>query len=140
MTLPLDIRFRNLRPSPLVEDDIRRRAAKLHTLCDAMTSCHVLVEVPHRHHEKGNRFHVRIDIAVPGTEIAVTRESNLNASASDEEAWAKALEVDAMRTNLQLVVREAFDVAKRRVEEYAERRRHEVKTHERGSSGLLRAT
>jgi hypothetical protein len=72
---------------------------------------------------------VRIDLTAPGTEIAVTRDSTLQTSTKDEKAWVKAFEVDAMRTHLQLVVREAFDVARRRLQDYARRRRRAVKTH-----------
>ncbi len=33
-----------------------------------MTGCRVLVELAERHHEQGNRFHIRIDLTVPGDE------------------------------------------------------------------------
>jgi ribosome-associated translation inhibitor RaiA len=136
MKLPVEIRFRNLRRSALIEDDIRQRAERLNTYCGDITSCRVLVEVPHRHHEKGNPFHVRINLTVPDDDIAVTRASTLHASAKDEHAWVKALEVDAMRIDVQLVVREAFDAVRRRLQDYARRRRGAVKAHERGVRGV----
>jgi hypothetical protein len=127
MNIPVDIRFRNLRRSSLIEDDIRRRAEKLTAYCGDLIACRVLVEVPHRHHEKGNRYRVRIDLVAPGTEIAVAHASSLRAVG--EEARLKALEIDAMRIDVQLVVREAFEAARRRLQDYARRRRGAVKTH-----------
>jgi cold shock CspA family protein len=94
-------------------------------------SCRVVVTIPHRHHEAGNRFSLRIDLTVPGGEIAVNRESNLHASRKDlgEQDWVKQFEVEGMRKDLKLVIREAFDVARRRIQDYARKRRLEVKTH-----------
>ena len=128
MSIPVDIRFRNLRRSSLIEDDIRRRAEKLHAYCGDISSCHVVVEVPHRHHGKGHRYHVRIDLTAPGTEIAVAHASSLRGVGV--QARLKALEIDAMRIDVQLVVREAFEAARRRLQDYARRRRGAVKTHD----------
>lgn len=124
MTRSSDISFHNLRPSALIRDDIARRIARLRLQCDDLISCRVVVEKPHRHHERGNRFHVAIEVAVPGADIAVTRTSALRRGAAEgQDGWTKSLEVDAMRADLQLVVREAFDVARRRLRDYARRRK-----------------
>ena len=45
--------------------------------------CHVLVELAQRHREAGNRYHVRIDLTVPGEEIVVAHEASLHATDQD---------------------------------------------------------
>lgn len=124
MTLSPDISFHNLRPSALIRDDIASRIDQLRLYCDDLISCRVVVEKPHRRHERGNRFHVAIEVAVPGAEIVVTHASALKSPAADgHDEWKKSLEVDAMRADLQLVIREAFDVARRRLKDHLRRRR-----------------
>lgn len=132
MRLPLSIIFRGISPTDWIEAEIRKRAEKLDTYYGDVMSCRVTVEVPHWHHEKGNRFGLRIDLTVPGDEIVVNHESSLHASTQDLEKreWAKALEIEGMRKDLRLVIREAFDVARRQLQDYARRQRGDVKTHE----------
>jgi hypothetical protein len=50
MKLPIAITFRGISSSKWIEDDIRKRAAKLDVLCRDIMSCHVVVDMPHRHH------------------------------------------------------------------------------------------
>ncbi len=132
MRLPLSISFRGISPKDWIEADIRRHAEKLNTYYRDIMSCRVTVEIPHWHHEKGNRFALRIDLTVPGDEIVVNHESSLHSSTQDFGAleWAKALEVEGMRKDLRLVIREAFDAARRQLQDYARRQRGAVKTHE----------
>ena len=131
MQVPLIVTFDGLSQSDWIEADIRKRVAKLETYCPDIMSCHVVVAVPHRHHETGNRFSLRIDLTVPGDEIAVNRASNLHGSRKDlaEQEWVKQFDVEGMRTDLKLVIREAFDIARRRLQDYARKRRLAVKTH-----------
>lgn len=133
MKLPVEIRFRHMRPSEWIDADLRKRADKLGTYCRRIHSCHVVVEIPHRHHETGNRFHVSLDLVVPGEEIAVTRTANLHASTKQlsERAWAKEFEVEGNRKDIRVVIRDTFDVARRRLQEYERRRRGEIKTLQR---------
>ena len=140
MQTPMTVTFRGMSPSVWIEGDIRKRAAKLETVCRDITSCHVIVDVPHRHHDEGNRFSVRIDLTVPGEELAVTRESNVHAAAKDlgEEDWTKRFDVEGERKHLRLVIKDAFDVARRRIQDYTRRRRLDVKTHETPSHGRVR--
>jgi cold shock CspA family protein len=114
MKLPLQVSFHNTDPLPGVEQTVRDRAARLDRYCDHVMSCRVVVDVPHRHHRTGNLYQVRVDITVPGDEIAVTRE------APEHEA-AKGLSV---------AIRDAFDAADRLLEDYVRRRRLDVKRHE----------
>ncbi len=134
MTLPITVTFRGMPPRDWIEAEIVKRAGKLGTYADIM-SCHVTVVVPHHRHTGGNRFTVHIDLRVPGGEIAVTRDSNLHASEKklQAESWAKAFDIEAQRKHVGLVIREAFDVARRRLQDFARKRRGAVKVHPRSS-------
>jgi hypothetical protein len=127
MKLPVTVAFHGMPPSEWIEREIRRRAAKLDRFCRDIMACRVVVDIPHRHREWGNRFDLRIELTVPGEEIAVTRESNLHALSHDleEDEWVKQLDIEGMRKDLRLVIREAFDVSRRRLEDYA--RKHQLK-------------
>jgi ribosome-associated translation inhibitor RaiA len=101
-------------PSEAIESLLRERAAGLERFHDRMTRCHVVVDVPHRHHRKGRHYAVRIDITTPTGEIVVTRDPPLDDSHQDFNA----------------VVRDAFNAAARQLEDHVRRSRGDVKTHE----------
>jgi ribosome-associated translation inhibitor RaiA len=71
--------------------------------------CRVVVDVPHRRHHTGNQYQVRLDIIVPGDEIAVSREAPEHDTARDFAA----------------AVSEAFDTAERQLEDYVRKRREQ---------------
>ena len=73
MTAPVQVTFRDFPPSEAVTRHVEKRADKLGLFFGRITRCHVVVETPHRHHKHGPRFHVRIDLRVPGKEIVVSR-------------------------------------------------------------------
>lgn len=113
MSFPLTISFRDLEPSPAIEDYIRSWAAKLETAYDRIERCQVVIERPHQHHHQGQRFHVRITLAVPGPDIEVSRDHSLDGGHED----------------LHVAVRDAFLAARRQLEDHARRQRGDVKTH-----------
>jgi cold shock CspA family protein/ribosome-associated translation inhibitor RaiA len=139
MELPIQITYRNLAPSDELEALIRERVAKLDRYHDRLTACRVLVEVPHRHRQEGTHFHVRIDLTAPGGEIVVSHEPSLHRSLQDieTEQVAKAADVEPMRQYALVAVREAFDIARRRLQDYARRQRGAVKTHEAPAHGTV---
>ena len=126
MTRPITVTFRGMRRSARMEADIRRRLGKLAGLCGEILSGHVVVEVPHRHHAAGNRFGLRILLEVPREEIAVSHAANLHAATRhvDEREWKKRFDVEAMRKDIRVVIRDAFGVARRRLQDYERRRWH----------------
>jgi hypothetical protein len=131
MTKPIAIAFPKTRPSPWLESEIRERVERLHVVCADILSCRVVVDIPHRHHRNGNRFSLRIEIVVPGEDLAVTRDANLHRAVKDrhEPVWSKRFDVEATRRDIRLVLGDAFDAAKRRLRDYAQRHRREVKRH-----------
>jgi ribosome-associated translation inhibitor RaiA len=110
---PLQITFRDIDPSASVEARIRDHAAKLDELHDGIVSCRVMVETSHRHHHKGRLYHVRIDLTMPGAELVVSRDPEDNHA----------------REDVYVAIRDAFDAARRRLQNRAQRQRGEVKAH-----------
>jgi cold shock CspA family protein len=138
MKVPLKITFRNMPPSAAIEENILEKAAKLDSLFDDITSCRVIVEAPHRRHHKGKAYVVRIDITVPGDELVINRApKRLDAAkASHPEELEKDLSEihepskHAAREDLYVAIRDAFNAAGRKLQDYARRRRGKKKTHE----------
>lgn len=107
MNIPVHIQFIGLDASDFVSRLVHEQAEKLEGLYDRITSCHVALSQPHRHHRKGNIFHVQIRISVPQEEIVVSVETKEN-----------PLPVDTYN-----VIRDGFDCTRRRLIEYVGKRR-----------------
>ena len=116
MQTPLQITIRDVEHSAALETHIRDKANKLDEFFDHIMSCHVVVEMPHKHHHQGKQFNVRIDIGVPGDEIVVNRDHH---------------------EDVYVALRDAFDVAKRMLEDYAHKIRGNVKAHQPKSEDEL---
>jgi len=139
MQLTPTITFRGMEPSAALEADIRTRIAKLETYYHPIMGCRVIVEPGQRHHAAGNRYHVRIDLTVPGEEIVVAHDASLHGTAQDVDAerGRKAFESDPERKHVRVAIREAFDVARRRLQDYARRQRGTVKAAARQPRGRI---
>lgn len=107
MAIPLQITFRDIATTPAIEDNIRERAQRLERFSQHITSCHVVVETPHAHHHKGMLYHVRIDLAVPGEQLTVSR----------------APEQHHAHEDVYVAIRDAFDAATRRLADHVQRQR-----------------
>lgn len=114
MELPLQITWRNIDKSEAIDADIRDKANKLEDFYDHIISCRVVVEAPHKNHHKGNLYRLRIDIKVPDKEIVVTRDPAANHAHED----------------MYVSIRDAFDAARRQIQDYARVRRGHVKPHD----------
>lgn len=114
MRQPLQIAFRNIDPSPALEHLIREHADKLDRFFGRIIAKRVVFEVPHRHQHQGKHYTVQVVLTVPGDELVV--HSDKPGSHGHESADA--------------AIRDAFDAARRPLERFAERHRHEVKSHE----------
>ncbi len=102
MQTPVQVAFRDFPVDDLIESACRREAEKLERYYDRITSCRVVVAQPHRHKRTGNQYDIRIDIKVPGAEIVVNREPPQQ---HQDEDW-------------QIAVHDAFDRARRRLEDH----------------------
>lgn len=116
MQLPLQIVFRDVPRSDAIESAIRERADKLEQFFDRIMGCRVTIGIIQKHRHQGKLFNVRIDLTVPGSEIVINRD--------------KAEDV-------YVAIRDAFDHAKRKLEDHARRQRGDVKTHETEVAGRI---
>ncbi len=107
MPLSLQVTFRDMQPSPAVEARIRECGEKLLRINDNIHRCHVVVEAPHQRHTKGAVFHIHVDISLPGAELVVSREPELNPEHED----------------VYLALRDAFKAVRRQLENYSQQRR-----------------
>jgi ribosomal subunit interface protein len=113
MKLPVEITFRDMPVSEALEENIREKVEKLEQFCDHITSCRVVIETSHQHKHKGNLYHIRIDLTVPGQELVVSRDPSENLAHADA----------------YVAVRDAFTAARRQLEKYVQSNRRDEKAH-----------
>src|SRR5574341_1329109 len=134
MKLPVQIAWRDMEPSPAVEARIREEAAKLDEFHDQIMGCRVMIEIPHHHRRRGYRFHIRIDLTMPGGEIVVNHEPTLHGSLQrlEDEERTKAQEASAPHKDIFVAIRDVFKAARRQLQDFVRRQSGAVKHHEAG--------
>jgi len=141
MTLiPTQVTFRGFEPPGELEADVQERIAWLEQFYGGIVRCRVLVELPHRHRHDGRHFHVRVELTVPGGEpIVVSHEPSLHGPLKDvaEEAARKEAEIEAVHRYARVAVHDAFDAARRRLQDFAREERGVVKAHEVPAHGQV---
>lgn len=105
MQAPLQITFRGMSPVASVESLITEHWNRLARFADRVVRGHVIIDVPHRRQRAGRHFSVHVDIAVTGGTIAVTRDPDRTSP-----------------QQLDVVIHDVFDAAKRQLEDAAKRR------------------
>jgi ribosomal subunit interface protein len=108
MKPPLQISLHGIERSNALYNAIQEKAEKLDRYYNHIMSCRVVLELAGRHKRQGKQFTARIDLKVPGGEIVVNKEH-------DED--------------LQIALRDAFDAARRRLEDFGREQRGDVKHH-----------
>lgn len=122
MQVPLELSFRNMERSAEIEAEVRDKVDKLEEFYDRITSCRVVIEAPHQHHRKGNVYHVRIYLSVPQHDVVVERDPGEHHAHQD----------------VHVAIRDAFDAARRQLQDLARKQRGTTKTHESPSHGRVR--
>ena len=118
MDLPLQITARNIDLTDAIKAEITEKAEKLDTFYDRIMRCRVVVECPKRHQNDGKLYNLSILMKVPGAELAVKRELN---------------------KDLYVAIRDAFDAARRKLEDFSGEHRGSVKHHEEPPRGRISA-
>ncbi|MEO1767263.1 HPF/RaiA family ribosome-associated protein [Thiobacter aerophilum] len=116
MQLPLQVTFRDIPHSDAVETAIREKAQKLDRFYDRIMALRAVVGTIQRHHHQGKLYNVRLDITVPGGEIVINRDK---------------------AEDIYVAIRDAFDAARRKLEDFARKQRGEVKAHEVEKRGRI---
>ena len=100
----------------LAQPSISDKVARLEKQFDRMTHCRVVVEAPHRHAHKKRPYQIKVEIGMAGrAPIIVHSDHDYNASHED----------------IGFAVRDAFDAARRQINELTDKRGEPAK-HERG--------
>lgn len=121
MQIPLQVTFRNLEHSEFIEAAVREKTDKLEQFADKITSCRVIIEAPHKHHHKGVIYRVKVDMTLPGKEIVVNHHSDKHHEHED----------------VYVAIRDAFNAARRQLEDYVRQRRGDVKTHDTPAQTII---
>lgn len=121
MQTPLEIHFKNMGRSEAVETAVRERIGKLEKLFDGITSCHVYIDAPHRHHRKGNHYEVRMEVRIPGKELAVNNKPG---------------DVNA-HEDVYVAIRDAFNAMERQLKRWKRQVRGEPRGREAPLQGRI---
>lgn len=108
MHCPLQINYENLPESEALSAQIRQKADKLEQFVPHLINCIVTVGLPHRHSQQGERYFVQIDVTAPGTEIVSNKQQH---------------------EDVYVALRDAFDAAKRLLEDRVRVQRGQTKHH-----------
>lgn len=121
MQTPVRITFRGMEPSPAVEARVRQHVDWLERFHQRVTGCHVIIESPPTHRRKGAPFEVKIELTAPGGRISVRSERAEHAAYAD----------------VYVALRDAFDAARRLLQDHVRERRGEVKRREPRKLGTV---
>ena len=113
MQTQAQVSFDDIPIDEAVRDAVLEHIDHLERFCDRITSCHVVIAQPHRHHREGRLYSVRVDVRVPGGEIIINREHHL----------------DHAHEDVFIALRDAFAAARRRLEDHVRRQRSVEKMH-----------
>lgn len=108
------ILFRGFEPREDTRNLINYQIEQLERRCQRITSLRIAVDSP-RPQKSGGAFDVRIDIVVPGDELAINHHPGESERKDDVDA----------------TIRDAFRAANRRLLSWASRRRGRAKAHRR---------
>lgn len=111
--IPTDLTFRDLEPSDALRSVVLERVARLERFSADILSCAVVIGRSEHRHRQGNRFDVRVRLKMRGHDVEA---GNTPAD-------------DTRHEDAYVAVGDAFDALRRRVQDYARRRRGEVKAH-----------
>ena len=95
----------------------RKRLKSWKKSYDNITSCRVVIELPHHSQNKGNLYQTTIYLSVPGGAIEVAKGNRKNHS--HEDAYI----------SIRDSFRDSFREAARQLGDHLDKRRHQVKTH-----------
>jgi len=109
MEIGLQITARDIEVTDAIRADIEGKAEKLNKYYDRIMRCRVVLESPKRHQREGKLYNVHIYITVPGSELMVKRD---------------------LDKDLYVAIRDAFQAARRKLEDFAGQQRLDVKRHE----------
>lgn len=116
MIIPLEITGHGIEIDESLREEIAERANKLDKFYDRIMRCRIVVDEPKRHPHEGKLYSVHIIMTVPGSEIVTKREQN---------------------ADLWVAMRDSFQAAQRKLEDFSREQRGDVKSHEKQPRGRI---
>jgi hypothetical protein len=101
--------------SPAVETRVRELANHLGVFSDRILGCRVVLDSPHRHQHQGKVFNVKVQLTLPGEDVVVDMER------PDRDG----------HEDVYVVLRDAFDAARRQLQTRMATLRNEPNRHEK---------
>jgi ribosome-associated translation inhibitor RaiA len=122
MKVPLQVVFEHIAHVDYIEERVRQEVEKLEQFYDHIMSARVVIARPQHTHHKGDTYSVRLHLTVPGAEdIAVSRD----------------LAVTGRHEDVQVTITDAFDAARRQLQDLVRKRQGHVKAHEMPPHGII---
>jgi cold shock CspA family protein len=128
----------------MIEKQIRRQVRKLEQFYWHIIGCRVVVEAPHRHHRKGKSFVIRIDLVLPAKELVINNAAQpLRATKISEQEPENLLpkthepSKEGAHKDAYVAIRDAFNAAGRKLQDYARRRSGALKMRESAPRGQV---
>jgi cold shock CspA family protein/ribosome-associated translation inhibitor RaiA len=123
MTVPLQVAFEHVAHVDYIEERVRQEAEKLEQFCDRLASVRAVIARPQHRHHKGDAYSVRLHLTVPGAaDIAISRDPAATGRHED----------------VQVTITDAFDAARRQLQDLVRKRQGHVKVHEIPPHGTIR--
>ena len=109
--IPYEVSFRDIDSSEFLQSAIEEKIEKIQKHYDHLIGCKVTVSAPHKHQNQGKIFHIQIQLKVPGNDIFVNREPELNHAHED----------------FYIALRDAFEAATRQLDRLSEKQNKKTK-------------
>lgn len=106
--VPILVHYREMAPLPALDAEVHRRAAKLAQWLPTMKRCEVTVWAEANRRHQGHDYHLTLTAHVPEQTLVVDRRHG---------------------TQIEVVVRDAFDAMDRRLEDHVRKLRGQIKHH-----------
>ena len=110
------ITIRDIQHSDALEAYIIKKSDKLYSFCNKIMQCSVVVDQTQKHKHQGKLYNARIDVTVPGSELAVNH---------------------AINEDVYIAVRDAFNALRRQLSSFTDKQRGDVKTHDQALHGIV---
>ena len=122
MQIPLQITFKDMKHSDAIEAKVTEKVQKLEQFSKDIIGCRVIIEEPHKNHQQGNLFSIKIDVTLPNHEIVASKQSDQNHAHED----------------VYVAIRDAFDAVRRQLQDFVLKQRGEVKAHQEAPHGTIK--
>ena len=116
MNFPLTTTFHHTARSARIEKEVQELAQRLGKVHPRIQQCEVVVDLPHHNHNKGNEYHIKIRLSIPGAPIVVTSTTPKHGD----------------HTSLHNAIRDAFEAARRQLKQIRAKPRQQRVRNQKG--------